>query len=173
MIPPSITFMHGLLICVPFSIFAIVTFWMNPRLWLHSLPPDIIHRARPKTIQEKALTKYLLLPLYLLILPGFSVFSTIWLIGFSEGTFSFPGVLIHLYGIWIVVHLWDFLVLDCIAILILDSKNPPIKGTEGARGWNDVSFHFSSFIKATIFSGMFVLPVSFLLWLASKFLPFT
>jgi hypothetical protein len=167
MISPSITFFHGLLICVPFTIFALVTFWMNPRLWLHSLPPDIIQQARPKTLREKAITKYLLLPLYLLILPGMSILSTLWVIGFSEATFSFLGVLVHLYGLWIVVHLWDFLVLDCIAILIIDSKKPPIRGTAGAKGWKDVSFHFHSFIKAAIFSGTFVLPVSFMLWLIS------
>jgi hypothetical protein len=146
-----------------------VTFWLNPRLWLHSLPPDIIQAARPKTIQEKALTKYLLLPLYLLILPGMSVISTLWIIVFSESTFSFFGILVHLYGVWIIVHLWDFLVLDCLAILIIDSKKPPIPETSGAKGWGDVSFHFHSFIKAAIFSGMFVVPVSVVLWLVERF----
>jgi hypothetical protein len=168
MISPAITFIHGLLICLPFSVFALVTFWMKPRLWLHSLPPDIIQKAAPKTSQEIALTRYLLLPIYLLILPGMSVLSTLWIIGLSEMTYSFSGILVHLYGIWIIVHLWDFLVLDCITILIVDSENPPIAGTEGAKGWHNVSFHFHSFVKAVILSGIFVLPVSVILWLVSS-----
>lgn len=165
MIPVSITFVHGLLICIPFSLFAIITFVLNPRLWLHSLPPGIIQKARPKTVVEKSLTKYFLLPLYLVILPALSITSTVWIAQYSEASISYGGILFHLYAIWFIVHLWDFLVLDCVAVIIIDAKNPHISGATGAKGWGDIGFHIESLLKAVLFSSIFIVPVSFLLWI--------
>jgi hypothetical protein len=53
MISLTTTLLHGLLICIPFSIFVVITFVGWPRLWLHSLPSDIIKRAAPKTDREE------------------------------------------------------------------------------------------------------------------------
>lgn len=163
MIDISTTLLHGLLICFPFSIFALGSFWWRPRLWLHSLPPDIIQMTDPKTEVEKRQTKYLLLPLYLVILPGLSIASVLYVAETTEIDFSFIGVLIHTYGIWIIVHIWDFLVIDCGSILLIDSQHPPIPGTEGAKGWNDYGFHFRALLRAILMSALFVVPCSAIL----------
>jgi hypothetical protein len=157
------TLIHGLLICIPFSIFVAITFGKWPRLWLHSLPADIVEMAEPKTTREKAITKFVLLPTYLLILPGLSVGSVIWL--FNDEQFSFWAILIHLYGIWTIVHLWDLIIIDGIAMLIITPDLPPIKGTAGAKGWRNYDFHIRSFGKAVVMSVIFVVPASALLYL--------
>lgn len=82
MIPLSTTLFYGMLICIPFTIFVLVSFWGWPRLWLHSLPGDIARMAAPKTAAEERATKVLLVP-YLLILPGLSVASAVYADGLA------------------------------------------------------------------------------------------
>jgi hypothetical protein len=170
MVPFLKTVAHGLLVCIPFSIFIAVTFGTWPRLWLHSLPADIIQMAPPKTNDEKKITKFVLLPIYLLILPGLSVGSVIYL--FYEGgvLFSFAAILAHLYGIWLIVHFWDLLMIDGIAMLLINPDHPPIRGTEGAKGWRNYTFHIKSFCKAVVMSAIFVVPASAILYLIQNVL---
>ena len=139
MVDVSLTLLHGLLICIPFTIFVFITFSKWPRLWLHSLPPDIVQLAPPKTPREKAITKYVLLPIYLFILPGLSVASTVLVSANLDKKLSFIGILIHLYGIWIIVHLWDLVVIDGVAMVLINKDSPPIAGAEGAAGWKNYS----------------------------------
>jgi len=157
------TLYHGLLICIPFSVFVIITFYWNPRLWLHSLPKDISQMVEPKTVKEVQITKYLLLPTYLLILPGLSIASLLYISAATSSNLTFLDILVHLYGIWIIVHLWDFFIIDGGFMVFTDPLHPPISGTEGAKGWKDIGFHFRSFLKAVPMSGIFVIPVSLIL----------
>lgn len=76
MLSLTTTLTHGLLICIPFSLFVYVTFSRWPRLWLHSLPADIQRLAGPKTAAEKRQPRLLLIP-FLLILPGLSSASAL------------------------------------------------------------------------------------------------
>jgi hypothetical protein len=164
MIEISTTLLHGLLICVPFSIFALGSFWWRPRLWLHSLPPDIKQMTTPKTEAEKRQTRYLLLPVFLLILPGLSIASVMYVAETNQIDLSFAGILVHIYGIWMTVHIWDFLVIDCGFILLNDPQHPPIPGTEAAKGWKDYGFHFRALLRATVMSALFVAPASAVLY---------
>lgn len=159
MIPLSTTLLYGLLICIPFSIFVLVSFWGWPRLWLHSLPEDIAKMAGPKMSGEQRATKFLLVP-YLLILPGLSVASAVYLARAANIDLSFVGALAHLYLIWIMVHVYDFAVIDFLHALLINPAKPPIKGTEGAKGWKDMRFHFRSLLKAIPNSAIFVVPAA-------------
>ncbi len=159
MIPLPTTLFYGLLICIPFTIFVLVSFWGWPRLWLHSLPEDIAKMAAPKTAAEERATKLLLVP-YLLILPGLSVASAIYVARSTNIDLSFVGALVHLYLIWIMVHVYDFAVIDLFHALLINPAKPPIKGTEGAKGWKDMRFHFHSLLKAIPNSAIFVVPAA-------------
>jgi hypothetical protein len=161
MIPIAITLTHALLLCIPFTIFVVVSFWDWPRLWLHSLPEDIANLAGPKTPAEERATTFLLLP-YLIILPGLSIVSTIYAAQSANVELSFLGALVHLYLVMIVVHTYDFAVIDFIHTLIINPNHPPIKGTEGAHGWKDMNFHFRSLLKAIPNSAVFVVPAALL-----------
>lgn len=158
MVAATTTLLHGLLLCLPFSVFAIVSFRYWPRLWLHSLPPDIAQMAGPKTAEEVRQTRYLLIPV-LLILPGLSTLS-LWYV--KHPNITFFGALVHLYGVWIIVHLWDFAVIDCGHALLIDAQHPPIPGTEGATGYRDYGFHFRAFLHAVWRSALFVVPCALL-----------
>ena len=166
MIPISTTILHGLLICIPFTIFALVSFWCWPRLWLHSLPPDIVAMAGQKTAAELRQTNYLLIPV-IIILPGLSAASTLYAAMTTKTDLSLIGTVVHLYSIWIIVHLWDFVVIDCGHALFINAQRPPIAGTEGAKGYRDYGFHFRAFLRATFKSILFVIPTALILSLVS------
>lgn len=159
MIPARMTILHGLLICLPFTLFVIITFSKWPRLWLHSLPPDIAAMAGPKTPEEVKQTRLLVIPV-LLILPGLSFASALYAATRLGIDLSFLGAVRHIYGIWVIVHLWDLVVIDWGYALIMDPQRPPIAGTAGARGYRDYAFHFRAFVRAVIMSALGVLPLS-------------
>jgi hypothetical protein len=115
--------------------------------------------AGPKTEVEKKQTRYLLIP-YLLILPGLSTASAVFAARALPIDLSFIGALRHIYGIWIIVHVWDFVVIDCAHILIIDPQHPPIPGTEGSKGYRDYRFHFRSLLRAVPMSSLFVVPAA-------------
>lgn len=153
--------LHGLVICIPFTIFVAVSFMINPRLWLHSLPADIQRRAQPKTPREILITRFVLLPIFILILPGLSLWSTVMIVKpLVSVAPSIPlvALITHLYIMWIVVHLWDLVVIDGISMALINPARPPIAGTENAAGWRDIKFHVRSFGKAVVNSAFFVVP---------------
>ena len=41
------------------------------------------------------------------------------------------GEFLHLYGIWVIVHLWDLIIIDFGHILLINPDSPPIPNTEG------------------------------------------
>jgi hypothetical protein len=157
MVDISITLLHGLLICIPFTIFVAISFVTKPRLWLHSLPADIQQRAPQKTARENIVTRLVLLPIFIIILPGLSTLSAISA-GMTSPTPTLSGLIGHLYLVWIIVHFWDLIVIDGIAMLLINPAKPPIAGTEYAPGWTDIAFHIRSFGKAVLTSAIFVLP---------------
>lgn len=120
----------------------------------------------PKTKVERRQTTYVLLPLYLLILPGLSIISTLFIAQTRGVDISFLDALVHIYGIWIIVHIWDFVIIDSGVMLFLDPDHPPIPDTKGAAGWTDLGFHFHALLRAIPLSSLFVVPsaaaVSFL-----------
>lgn len=101
-----------------------------------------------------------MLPIYLIILPGLSTASTCYIHSMNGADITFLGALQHIYGILFIVHLWDFIIIDGLAMLMIDPQRPPIPGTEGAAGWKDHGFHFRSFWRALMMSFLFVLPAS-------------
>ena len=64
-----------------------------------------------------------------------------------------------------IVHLWDLLVIDGIAMLLIDADQPPIQGKEGAKGWCNDTFHIKFFGKPIVMSATLVVPVSAILYL--------
>jgi hypothetical protein len=161
MIPISTSLLHGLLLSVPFTVFAVVSFWTAPRLWLHSLPPDIAAMAGPKTPDEERRTQHLMW-FYLAVFPALSLASTA-VAARHASDLTFPAACWHLSIIWVVVHVWDFVVIDCGHALFIDPQRPPIPGTAGAQGYRDVAFHFRSMVKAVVMSAWFVVPAAALL----------
>lgn len=152
----------GLLACVPFTVVAWTTFWWRPRLWLHSLPLDIQSMVPAKTAEERRLTVWM----GALVLTCFFGVPT-WLTWrhHTEGPdgSSFGAVLVHLYGAWMVVNVWDLVGIDWPYAYFMDPSRPPIAGTAGARGWKNYGFHAHAFVKASVFGLALIVPAAFVI----------
>ena len=152
----------GLTACIPFSIVVWASFLTMPRLWLHSLPPDIRAMAPPKTAAERRLTA-VMGSLVLLCFFGVPIFLTLRLNSEVRGGLSFGEAFAHLYGVWMVVNLWDLLLIDWPYAYFMDPGRPPIPGTAGAAGYKDYGFHSRAFLKASVFSLALIVPAALLI----------
>jgi len=153
---------EGVIVSIPFSVVVWASFLAKPRLWLHSLPPDIQAMAHAKTAAERRLTA-LMGGIVLAIFFGLPIALTRRLDAETPGGLSFGLALAHLYGVWSVVNLWDLVLIDWPYAYFVDPDRPPIPGTEGARGYKDYGFHFRSFLKASVFSLAILVPAALLI----------
>lgn len=151
----------GLLAVVPFSIVVWASFLSMPRLWLHSLPPDIQAMAPAKTAAERRMTG-VMGTLVLLCFFGIPIALTWRLHREVPGGLTFVHALTHLYGVWMVINLWDLVAIDWPYAYFVDPRRPPIPGTAGARGYKDYVFHARAFLKASVFSLAIIVPAAFL-----------
>jgi hypothetical protein len=149
----------GLIACVPFTIVVWTTFLARPRLWLHSLPADIQSMVAPKSAAERR-TTVSLGALVLLCFFGVPSFLTWRLHSAVPGGLSLRDALTHLWGVWMIVNVWDLVAMDWPYAYFMDPSRPPIPGTAGASGYKDYGFHFRAFLKASLFGLGVVVPVA-------------
>ncbi len=147
----------GLLACLPFTVVVVASFVLKPRLWLHSLPPDIQAMAAPKTTAERQLT-VLMGGLVLFCFFGVPILLT-WKRHLQvAGGFSAVEAVAYLYGVWMIVNAWDLVGIDWPYAYWVDPGRPPIPGTEGAAGYKDYGFHARAFLKASVFGLAIIVP---------------
>lgn len=156
----------GLVAVVPFSVVVWATFLTMPRMWLHSLPPDIQAMALPKTAAERRMTG-VMGTLVLLCFFGVPSLLTWRFRNETPGGLSFLATLTHLYGVWAVVNLWDLVAIDWPYAYFVDPLRPPIPGTAGAKGYKNYGFHARAFVKASVLSLAIIVPAALLIFLLS------
>ena len=76
---------------------------------------------------------------------------------------SFAEAFAHLYGVWMVVNVWDLALIDWPYAYFVNPDRPPIPGTAGARGYKDYSFHARAFLKASVLSLAVIVPAALLI----------
>jgi hypothetical protein len=152
----------GLVACMPFTLVVGASFRATPRLWLHSLPPDIRAMAPPKSAAERRTTVWMG-ALVLLCFFGVPSFLTWRLHAGVPGGLPFRDALTHLWGVWMIVNVWDLVVMDWPYAYLVDPGRPPIPGTRGARGYKDYGFHFRAFLKASVLGLVVVVPAAFVI----------
>jgi hypothetical protein len=152
----------GLVACIPFTLVVWASFLAKPRLWLHSLPPDIRAMAPPKSAAERRTTVWMG-ALVLLCFFGVPSFLTWRLHASVPGGLPFRDALTHLWGVWMIVIVWDLVVMDWPYAYLMNPGRPPIPGTRGARGYKDYGFHFRAFLKASVLGLAVVVPAAFVI----------
>ena len=158
--------LDGLVACIPFSIVVWASFLWKPRVWLHSLPQDIQELAAPKTPSERRATAWIG-TLVLACFFGVPIALTWKLHAEQSSGLSFAQALLHLYGVWMTVNLWDLVGIDWPYAFWMDPARPPIPGTAGACGYKDYAFHFRAFMKASAFSLIIIVPAALVISLLS------
>lgn len=76
---------------------------------------------------------------------------------------SFGRAFTHLYGVWMIVNLWDLLLIDWPYAYFVNPGRPPIPGTAGARGYRNYRFHLKAFLKASVLSLLIIVPAALLI----------
>lgn len=154
----------GAIACVPFTLVVWSSFLLKPRVWLHALPADIQAMAPPKTAAERRATIWLGV-LVLSCFFGVPAILTWRLHSQVPGGLSLGAATVHLYAVWMIVNVWDLLAIDWPYAYLVNPDQPPIPGTEGARGYKDYGFHAKAFVKASVFGVAIIAPVASAIWL--------
>jgi len=145
------------------SIWLILAFWVNPRIFLQDYPPKIQEKVAKKTRAEKRLSYVFGIP-FLLLLLLVPFFSTLALK--AQGMQQFWKLWLNAAGVALVFNLVDWLILDWFMFCTLTPRFLVIPGSEGMAEYKDYWFHFRGFLLGTAFSilgGLVIAGIVFLL----------
>lgn len=118
---------------------------INPEIMLKDYPPDI--QAKYGPMSER--TKRQRLPvglIFIALLFGLVVLSFQRIRTFADGDLSFLIAFAHLFVMFSIFNVLDWLVLDWLIVVALCPKFIILPGTEGLAGYKDYGFHFRGFL---------------------------
>jgi len=146
----SHTVLHGLVLSIIASFYIIITFLINPRIWLQDYPQDIQDLLPPKDEREKRLSLILGIP-FLILLVGIPLVSTILLKKYNPG-FSYFSLAFNAFGVAFAFNIVDWLVLDWLMFCTITPAFIVLPGSEGSAGYQDYKYHFRGFLIGTALS---------------------
>ena len=145
MVNTQLILIDGTLLTLFFSVFVVGSIIWNPRLWLQDFPADIQAMIPSKTDEEKRQTLIMSIPFFVILFGGFGITAARY--GDENG---FWALVLHIYLIWQVINVFDLLIIDWCGMMLVDPMNPPLPGTEGAKGYRNFAFHLIGFIKGSV-----------------------
>jgi hypothetical protein len=144
------TLLHGLALSIIASLYIIITFIINPRIWLGDYPQAIQDMIPPKNEQEKKLSLILGIP-FLVLLFGIPLFSTI-LLRRHNPDFTYLALAFNAFGVAFAFNIFDWLILDWLIFCSITPGFMILPGSEGATAYKDYWFHFLGFLTGTFLS---------------------
>jgi len=127
--------------------------WINPEIMLKDYPLDI--QARYGPMSER--TKRQRIPVAILVLVVMIGIVTLSFQGLGtnpQGDLSFITAFVHLFVMFSVFNLLDWLVLDWLIVVTIRPKFIILPGTEGLAGYEDYGFHFRGFLIGTVITSV-------------------
>jgi len=146
----SHTLLHGLALSLIASLYIIVTFKIDPRIWLQDYPQSIQDLLPPKDDREKRLSLILGIP-FLLLLFGVPLVSTILLRNHNPD-FSYFSLVLNAFGVAFFFNVVDWLVLDWLMFCTITPAFIVLPGSEGSPGYQDYKYHFRGFLIGSALS---------------------
>ena len=131
---------EGLIYACVLSAIVTISQFFNPRLWLNDYPKEIQNMVPENTKEEKLIKGLIGIP-FLIIMFAYPIYST-YALKISMGT-SFT-ILIAFFNMLIIssiFNLFDLLILDWLIFCRINPKYLILKGTNGARAYQDYNFH--------------------------------
>jgi hypothetical protein len=118
---------------------------INPRMWLHRMPPAVVAKVPPKTAYEKKiLLTTTAIPFLLLLL----AYPVIYVLRKEGNWLSYFGILCAFF---LGFDLWDTLILDLLIFCKLTPRFIIIAGTNRAD-YADMRYHLVSGFKGLVLS---------------------
>ncbi len=146
----SHTLLHGLALSLIASSYIIITFFINPRIWLQDYPQSIQDLLPSKDDREKRLSLILGIP-FLLLLFGVPLVSTILLKNHNP-EFSYLSLAFNAFAVAFAFNIFDWLVLDWLMFCTITPAFVVLPGSEGAVAYKDYWFHFRGFLIGSVLS---------------------
>lgn len=155
--------LHCIIYCVIFCLALVPIGLTNPRMMLQDYPKEIQKLVPPKTDEEKRMGVFFAIPLLAVLIgyPGFVAWY------YSPEPVTFMSVFTTMWGIMLVMNVFDLLVLDWIMFCAITPGFVVIKGSEGSPAYKDYMFHFVGFLKGIVITGVLSGIVAGFVWLAS------
>ncbi|MEM8724321.1 MAG: hypothetical protein AAGE86_02260 [Pseudomonadota bacterium] len=150
---------YGAILSVIAGAIVSASFIYRPRIWIRDFPADIGEMADPMTEEEKRLA----LKIGLLVVTTMLVILVLTALGYGFDN-GFLLAALHTYLVFQIFNAFD-IVIDWVALWLIDPANPPIPGTENAPGWSNYSFHAIASLKGSVIGVPFALLATGMGWL--------
>jgi hypothetical protein len=122
---------------------------INPEIMLKDYPPDI--QAKYGPMSERSKRQRVPVAIFIIaVLFGIVTLSFQDVGANQEGDISFFVAFIHLFVMFSVFNLLDWLVLDWLIVVTIRPSFITLPGTEGLAGYADYGFHFRGFLIGSV-----------------------
>jgi len=126
---------------------------INPEIMLKDYPPDI--QAKYGPMSERSKRQRLPVALFVIVvLLGIVTLSFQGVDTNPQGELPFFTTFIHLFVMFSVFNLLDWLVLDWLIVIMIRPSFIILPGTEGLAGYEDYGFHFRGFLIGTVITSV-------------------
>lgn len=122
---------------------------LNPEILLKDYPPDIQAKHGPMSARARRQRG----PVAVVVIVLMVALITLSLRGLrasAGGDLAFPATWVHLFSLFAVFNLLDWLVLDWLIVVRLRPAFMILPGTEGLAGYGDYGFHFRGFLMGMV-----------------------
>jgi hypothetical protein len=136
--------LYGLVLCAVLFLLVLALLCFNPEIMLKDYPPDI--RAKHGPMSERSRRQRIPVAIFftavLLAIVGLSLVQLRKMVG---GDIGFLSAFVHLFTMFSVFNVLDWLVLDWMMVLLQPSF-VVLPGTGGMAGYRSYWFHFRGFL---------------------------
>jgi hypothetical protein len=140
---------YGIVVSLMMTAMIVITFRINPEMWVHDAPPAIRNRYGAVSEKSRRQAKLVALPLFVLLFGvlGYSIFGLYQMAGSSPG---FWMIAFSLFVTMQTFNVVDLLLIDWLVVATLKPKALMIPGTEDWPGYDDYGFYFQGFLKGFV-----------------------
>jgi hypothetical protein len=141
--------LYGLLISLLLGLTILISFSINPEIWIGDYPPDIKAAYTPVRSDTKRHKRIASLA-FLIFLVGVLILSITELSRLS-GEPSFWAIFLSAFTTLLMFNIFDLLILDWLIFNTIQPKMIRLPSTEGLAGYKDYAFHFRGFLIGVVF----------------------
>ena len=142
--------LFGVILSAVLFTLMLVVVRINPEIMLKDYPPDIQAKYGPMSERSKR-QRIPVTIVFFAIMLGIIAWSFQG-VADREGDIPFVAAFVHLFVMFSVFNLLDWLVLDWLIVVRIRPGFMILPGTEGLAGYDDYGFHFRGFLIGIVIS---------------------
>lgn len=143
--------LFGVILSATLFTLIVVVARVNPEILLKDYPPDIQAKYGPMSERSKRQRLAVAIVFFAIVI-GTVVWSFQGVGTNQEGDIRFAAAFVHLFVMFSVFNLLDWLVLDWLISVKIRPGFIILPGTEGLAGYGDYGFHFRGFLIGIVIS---------------------